>query len=233
VKRAAFLPLFLLPLAAAAAPALRCEPERVDLGELPWGTNVAARVLVRNDGDEPLHVAKVRACCGSEASISATNVPPGESAVLTVDLRARGRSGPFRRSVYLTSDDPEEPPRRVLLEGTVLPPPAPASAPARPETPPAEIPEGVDVFPRALVYVSSRPGAPRYLRVRSADPARSLDAAVPPAPDWTAEIAPAAPGEWRVALSGAPAPDLGTNAFLVLRLGPETARIPVTLRPKD
>ena len=181
MKRAAFLVL-LLPLAAGAAPALRCEPERADLGELPWGTNVVASILVRNDGDGPLHIEKVRACCGAEAAISATNVPPGGSAVLTVNFRAQGRSGPFRRSVYLASDDPAEPQRRILLEGTVLPPPQAPATPVRPGLPPAEIPEGVDVLPRALVYVSPRSGAPRYLRVRSTDPARPLDAAVPPAP---------------------------------------------------
>jgi hypothetical protein len=71
---------------------------------------------LRNAGQAPLHVLRVRSCCGASCSLSATNLPPGTSAQARVLLDLAGRSGSFRKTIYLHTNDPANPitPLRIL-----------------------------------------------------------------------------------------------------------------------
>ncbi len=110
----------------AAAVSMHGQP-RIVLPQSEYDFGVADNMLtvehvfeVRNEGNAPLHIGRLRACCGGSARISATEILPGSNAWLTVDLSLRGRSGPQTKSYYLASNDPIQPYIQARLTGTAV-----------------------------------------------------------------------------------------------------------------
>jgi hypothetical protein len=112
--------LAVLATAATAAPRLACDAPVHDFGATENTEAVRHVFRLRNDGDAPLHVDRVRACCGAAAAISATNLAPGATAEVTVRLSLLGRSGPQRKSLFVVSDDPAQPFYRLQFTGTSI-----------------------------------------------------------------------------------------------------------------
>ena len=76
-------------------------------------------VGISNNGDTPLEIHRVRACCGAKASISINTIAPRESATLTVSLGKIAKSGPFRKQVTLYTNDPTAPVIEIPVVGEV------------------------------------------------------------------------------------------------------------------
>ena len=62
--------------AAIAAPRLAVTSEGVAFGEVPVGSNVVGKVVLRNEGSTTVSVSRVKACCGAKAELSAMKIPP-------------------------------------------------------------------------------------------------------------------------------------------------------------
>lgn len=111
--------LFLLPLPAAepAAPALVIPAPHFDAGTV---TNrfLTHAFTLRNAGAAPLAITRIRACCGATCQLAATNLPPAATTELQVRLDLAGRSGAFRKTIYLHTSDPVRPIAAVRLTGT-------------------------------------------------------------------------------------------------------------------
>ncbi len=108
-----------LALSAQAAPRLAVPPEGIAFGEIPAGTNVSNAVVLRNAGSVPVHISRVKACCGATAELVPRTILPNGVATLTVSLEARD-VGPFSKAISLSCDDPERPLLSVPVTGTVV-----------------------------------------------------------------------------------------------------------------
>ena len=231
------IPLFLLPLVTAlhAAPAIEADPARDEIGDIVWGSVCERVFTLRNTGDEPLVLSRVRACCGSETTITRTEIPAGESAELRVRLVTRGKPGPIRRAAFIDSNAPATPELRIPMAGTLLPPAGEASNAEtfdkdNLELPAAVLPAGVEVFPFAIVLAADAgPVAPRIVRVRLADPSKTLDEAIAPAGAEASIAKAAVSGEWLVTVTGLDPAGLSNDAALELRIGESIAAIPIRL----
>ena len=94
---------------SVASPALTLRPSTVDFGDVVAGSTSDTNLAVANAGDAPLHVSRVRACCGATASLSSATIPPGGEASLTLSVRPLAPNGAFKKNVFVHSDDPERP----------------------------------------------------------------------------------------------------------------------------
>jgi hypothetical protein len=116
--------------AAYPAPRIVVSEREVDLG--PLQPNLALRpvdplrpvtVTIRNDGDQPLEIRKVRSSCiCMTAELSETRIKPGGTAT----LRMQGRVLPFEESfdeqALIYSNDPQQPLVKVHVSGPVVTP---------------------------------------------------------------------------------------------------------------
>lgn len=235
--KASLIPLFLLSFAStlSAAPVIKADPARDEIGDIVWGSVCERVFTIRNTGDEPLVLSRVRACCGSETSITRLEIPAGESAELRVRLVTRGKPGPIRRAAFIDSNDPATPELRIPLIGNLLPPEGDVQATVPSdrdnlELPAAVLPAGVEVFPTALVLAADAgPVSPRIVRVRLADPSKTLEEAIVPASAEASIAKAAASGEWLVTVTNLDPAGLSSDAALVLRIGESTAAIPIRL----
>ena len=94
--------LLLVQLMAFAAPEIATDPS-IDLGEVVANGIVAREMFVRNVGDKPLEVSRVKACCGAKVTLAEMMIPPGTSSVLRVEINPGANPGPFRKSVTVYS----------------------------------------------------------------------------------------------------------------------------------
>lgn len=72
---------------------------------------------LRNAGAAPLVITRIRACCGATCQLAATNLPPAATTELQVRLDLAGRSGAFRKTIYLHTSDPVHPITALRLTG--------------------------------------------------------------------------------------------------------------------
>lgn len=157
----------------AAPPRLVVAEAAHDFGQVPQGAPVEHAFALRNDGGAPLTLIDLRAGCDCTATLEGgRDLPPGGQATVRLRCDTSSAPGPQRRTVTVTSNDPEQ--RALILEitGTValvaaadpprvyLGPVAPGSAAART----VALRAGSD----GLRFVSVAGGAP-HLRARLAD----------------------------------------------------------------
>ena len=117
----------MLAAAAFAAPRLVVPPEGVALGEIAAGEEARGSVRLRNAGDAPLHVSRVKACCGAAAELSPAVLPPGGAAELAVTLQPQF-PGDLDKSVQVISDDPANPVVSIPVTGRAVEGVAPSAA---------------------------------------------------------------------------------------------------------
>ena len=126
--RMVLLPALLaLGAAAFAAPRLVVPPEGVALGEIAAGEEARGSVRLRNAGDAPLHVSRVKACCGATAELSLMVLPPGGAAELAVTLKPQF-PGALDKSVQVVCDDPANPVVSIPVTGRAVEGSAPSAA---------------------------------------------------------------------------------------------------------
>lgn len=114
---------FLLPLATVAAgtPSIACSEVEYQFGAMEDKLDVEHVFTIRNQGDAPLVIGNVRACCGATATISTNTIAPGSNAALKVVFALRGRNGEQHKAIYVASNDPKSPYLQLRLIGRVVP----------------------------------------------------------------------------------------------------------------
>ena len=98
-----------------ASPTISLQVRTIDFGDVVAGSTSVTNLAVANTGDAPLHVSRVRACCGATASLSSATIPPGGEASLTLSVRPLAPNGAFKKNVFVHSDDPERPVLQLTL----------------------------------------------------------------------------------------------------------------------
>jgi hypothetical protein len=122
VRRLASGLLLLLGWCAGAPAALLWErTEQIVPLPGPAATEVTGTFPFRNAGAVPVRVLAVRLGCPcGQAATDRSEYAPGESGTLTVRLQAQRGAGRIEKTIYVLTDDPEQP-RDTILFGCEAP----------------------------------------------------------------------------------------------------------------
>lgn len=104
------------PSAPPVAPAPRIEFDNTeyDFSTVLIGDPVEHDFVFRNRGNAPLTINSVVTGCGCTAAfVEEEELPPGGEGRVKTTFRTEGRTGPQRKSIYVETNDPEQP--RVTL----------------------------------------------------------------------------------------------------------------------
>jgi len=87
-----------------------------DYGTVKLNNKPTHIFTITNGGDEELIIERVRVSCGCiKTSISTKNIKPGKSAELKATFDTTGYEGKVNKDVYIKSNDPLEPEKRISL----------------------------------------------------------------------------------------------------------------------
>ena len=107
-------------------PVLAVSEEVGDLGIIQADQPQAHIFTLKNEGGEPLIIERVQTSCGCTATVlSDEKLQPGETTELEVSFNPKGYQGDISHSVYIYSNDPENPRMKLAIKGTVEVIPAP------------------------------------------------------------------------------------------------------------
>jgi hypothetical protein len=115
-----------LLLAACAPGAPDIDVARThDMGAVTKGELAVADLSVQNLGGAPLTVEAVSTSCGcTKATLTPMIIPPGGEARLHVEYDSDAHEidlGPIKRSIYISSDDPDEDDVQIIFSVLVQP----------------------------------------------------------------------------------------------------------------
>ena len=117
--------VLLISTYAVAAPRITVTPETVKFGEMDQGQTVEDTVTVRNEGDEDLVIARIKAPCAcTGVMIDNKVIKPGETGALKVTFRSGTMKGDVTRTLSVHSNDPNEPEKVVQIKVKVNEAPA-------------------------------------------------------------------------------------------------------------
>jgi mono/diheme cytochrome c family protein len=106
----------------ADPPKIRFERTVHDFGNLRADEKVSFDWVFYNDGGTPLNIVKTRTSCGCTMSLAQEEpVPPGGSGVIHIEFDPAGMDGSVRKTLAVTSDDPERQISRLTIRARVTP----------------------------------------------------------------------------------------------------------------
>ena len=102
-------------------PQLVCTNEFWDFGRQP-NTNCVEHVFeLANEGTAELKITRVHTTCGCTAARTGTDrVAPGGKTAVTVQFNLAGRTGAQHKSIYIDSNDPQNPIVRLEVTGEAV-----------------------------------------------------------------------------------------------------------------
>ena len=81
-----------------------------------------ATFVIKNAGDAPLKLLKIRTTCGcSEVKKERDELKPGESGKITASIKSNGITGPFSKNFYVQTNDPKQRLLCLVMTGKALP----------------------------------------------------------------------------------------------------------------
>lgn len=120
ILAASMAPAEAAPPTNAAAPKIHADKPKHDLGKVWSHQSVDHTFEVKNTGQAPLHIKRVRSTCGcTVVKAKPITLQPGESTKVTVRFVAKGQKGKVIKSVYVESDDPAKPRLPLTLQAEV------------------------------------------------------------------------------------------------------------------
>lgn len=109
-----------VPATVLASPRLQAEAPSFNFGRVAEGSKTDHTFRFQNTGDAPLVISKVRSSCGCTAALlSAKNLAPGEWGELKTTFNSKGFQGRVTKTVYVYSNDPDQPQTKFRLHGEV------------------------------------------------------------------------------------------------------------------
>jgi hypothetical protein len=108
-------------MAAAEAPDIQFETTTYDFGEANPNSVVEHLYTFKNAGNAPLAIAKVTSSCGCTATaLNKDQIQPGEQGEIKVTLRVPSMRGATTKSIYVESNDPDQPRVVLSIKGKVV-----------------------------------------------------------------------------------------------------------------
>ena len=107
-------------VSALAAPHLVADEPGFNFGTIPQGKKVDHVFAIRNAGDAPLNIQRVRPSCGcTAANASSPVIQPGKSGEIKVTFDSANFSGKVGKTVFLDTNDPQNPAFPLTLTGSI------------------------------------------------------------------------------------------------------------------
>lgn len=95
---------------APQRPILVADAANVNFGRIPPGGHASHRFVLRNAGQRNLVLDRIQPSCGCTTTVvGKTELAPGETTDLEVSFDGSGFTGPVRKTVEITSNDPVNP----------------------------------------------------------------------------------------------------------------------------
>lgn len=107
---------------ANSSPKIACDAPELDFGNKSQTNVVRHAFVIKNEGQTPLTISRIHACCGAGTRLATNSVPPQTNTVLELTLSLSGRSGPMHKSLYIHSNDPVNPIFQLKIKGNVVSP---------------------------------------------------------------------------------------------------------------
>lgn len=97
-------------------------PSSVDFGKYPAWEKRVGRYTIRNAGDGVLNIVDIRKGCGcATAAASKSQLPPGETATVEVEIRANSIYGVYKKKCFVETTDPRQKFTRLDIGGNAVP----------------------------------------------------------------------------------------------------------------
>jgi len=120
---------FLLPINfifAGKGPRIEFKEENCHFRKAKQGDVLTHTFVFKNVGDETLEIKKVRTTCGCTAAlVSDREVAPGETGEVKVTFNTKGYRGNLSKYIFVESNDPTEPNKRLTVSANIEVPPQP------------------------------------------------------------------------------------------------------------
>lgn len=105
---------------AHALPQLVVDDPTFNFGIVQQGNKVTHVFTIRNSGDAPLTIQKVRPSCGCTAANSSTPMlNPGKTGEIKITFDSTNFSGKVSKTVFLDTNDPKSPAYTLTLTGSI------------------------------------------------------------------------------------------------------------------
>ena len=106
-----------------AAPKLVIKDDKYDFGTMETGKEQSHEFLFTNEGAGTLVLGKSSSSCQCTVTeMERGELAPGESSKVTIQWKTREVTGPFRQTIKIATNDPEQPQARVIISGNVIVP---------------------------------------------------------------------------------------------------------------
>lgn len=130
MKQKLFLPLMMALLLAACAPGqaqIEVETIEFDFGEIQLGDTVWRDMELSNTGTGELVIDRIVGSCDcTRGSVNENEIPSGGSTLLRISFASAELYGevvgPIVRSVYIYTNDPNQPELKISFSGTIVRP---------------------------------------------------------------------------------------------------------------
>ncbi len=123
MKKLAFLFLIFATVSYSQliGPKIVVQQSEHDFGDIVQGEKVTHNFTVTNTGGDVLEITNVRASCGCTAALpEKKDLAPGESTNIKVEFNSLGRIGKQNKTVYVTSNDKDNPEVQLKFTGNVV-----------------------------------------------------------------------------------------------------------------
>ncbi|UCE17309.1 MAG: DUF1573 domain-containing protein [Gemmatimonadota bacterium] len=104
-----------------SGPKIDVSQEMWDFGTIRRGEEVTCPLVIANMGKGTLHITQVRSSCTTCSVVKGykERLGPGESTDVKVTFRAEGRKGRITKTIYIDSNDPDQPRTVFRVTGIV------------------------------------------------------------------------------------------------------------------
>ena len=108
--------------ASTGIPKIAFESLELDLGKVAQGDPAKGAFKFRNLGSAILKIVDVVPGCGCTSTLlSAGQIKPGESGEIAITVSTTGITGPMRKTVVVTTNDPKQPEINLIVAVVVEP----------------------------------------------------------------------------------------------------------------
>jgi Protein of unknown function (DUF1573) len=107
---------------AEAGPTIHFKSLEHDFGKVHHGESPSVEMAITNTGDETLKIRKLRSSCDcAHGVLGGRKIAPGETGIISARIKTHGlRVGPYRRSLFVHSNDPRRPVVKLSLHFDVI-----------------------------------------------------------------------------------------------------------------
>lgn len=106
---------------AGGAPVLYIEKDVYNFGSILEGTIITRDFIIKNKGDEPLLIPRVRSNCACAVADYTEKIMPGEKGTVTLEFDSKGSSGMVDYKIRGDSNDPNNEFFDLTITGNVDP----------------------------------------------------------------------------------------------------------------